>query len=129
MLAFLFCDSPSIVDGKTRLDGIFDAIQVSPARTRIMPRFGRPADPTEFFVFYKAVVTQPCKLSLRVFGPQGNEISGIWNDDIGQTGLVQSVWAIATTFLLETGTYRFELWQNFSERLVTADLVVAHTVQ
>ncbi len=130
VLAFLFCDKPSIdAEGKTRLDGIFDRILISPARTRTMPRFGRPPDRTEFFVFYKAAVDEPCQLSLRVFGPRHNEISEVLTDDIRQAGLVQSVWVLTTGLFVESGWYRFELWHNLLVPLVRANLAVEHAIR
>jgi hypothetical protein len=116
VLAFLFCDRPSIdAAGKTRLDGIFDVIQSS----RI------PAEePAVFFVYYKAATGRPCTLSLKVCDPGDGEITGSWNDRIEGAGLFQSVWSLSTALFKQPGTYRFELWQDSSERLVTADLAV-----
>ena len=118
VLAFLFCDRPSIrADGKTRLDGIFDQIVVSRIPTE---------EPTDLFVYYKVATDGPCTLSLKVFDPQDREIAGSWNDRIEQSGLFQSVWNLLTAFLRQPGTYRLELWQDSSERLVTADLAVTN---
>ena len=127
VLAFLFCDRASkSSDGKASLRGLFDTIVVSPARRPMVPRLRVLREPTDFFVFYKAAVHRPCTLSLRVFDPNGGEIASEWSDPIEQPGLVQSVWVMATAFFLQEGRYRFELWHNFSGRLVTAYLEVVY---
>ena len=124
--AFLFCDRASrSSDGKASLHGIFDVIVVSPPRRRLVP-FAGAREPTDFFVFYKAMVNQPCTLSLKVFDPSGGEIAGEWSDPIERGGLVQSVWVMATAFFLQSGKYKFELWHNSLGRLVTAYLDVVY---
>jgi|SRR5439155_14460935 len=126
VLAFLFCErASSSSDGKASLHGIFDAIVLSSPRRPLVSYLGA-REPTDFFVFYKAVVDQPCTLSLRVFDPNGGEIAGERSDPIEQPGLVQSVWVMATAFFVQSGAYKFELWHNFSARLVTAYLDVIH---
>jgi uncharacterized protein DUF6941 len=116
VLAFLFCDRPSIdAAGKTRLDGIFDVI--------LMPRI--PAEePTVVYVYYKAAVGRPCTLSMKVCDPANGEITGSWSDRIERPGLFQSVWSVSTALFKQPGAYRFELWRDSSECLVTADLAV-----
>lgn len=121
VLAFLFCDRPSIdAEGKTRLDGIFDVILISPIPTE---------EPADFPIFYKVVADRPCTLSLKVFDPHEGEITGSWNDRVEQAGLSQSVWYLPTALLKQSGTYRFELWQDSSERLVKAELAVKKAVR
>ena len=126
MLAFLFCDRASISDGKTGLDGIFDAILVSQPVRHIAPRFGLRREPTDFFVYYKVAADRPCTLSLKVFDARNGEIAGPWMDDINQAGLVQSVWSLPVGLFEMPGTYTLELWHNSSQRLVTATLGVRH---
>ena len=126
VLAFLFCErASSSSDGKASLHGIFDEIVLSSPRRPLVSYLGA-REPTDFFVFYKAVVDQPCTLSLRVFDPNGGEIAGERSDPIEQPGLVQSVWEIETEFFVQSGTYKFEMWHNSSARLVTAYLDVIH---
>ena len=127
VLAFLFCErASSSSDGKASLHGIFDEIVLSSPRRPLVSYLGA-REPTDFFVFYKAVVDQPCILSLKVFYPSGRELPNpLWIDPINQGGLVQSVWVMATAFFVQSGAYKFELWHNFSARLVTAYLDVIH---
>jgi hypothetical protein len=123
VLAFLFCDRASISDGKTRLDGIFDAILFSQPVRPFVPRIGLRREPTEFFVYYKVAVDRPCTLSLKVFDPHNGEIAGEWNDRV-EDRLSQSVWSLPVALFEMPGTYTLELWHNSSQRLVTATLGV-----
>jgi len=126
-LAFLLCDRASRgQDGKVNLHGIFDQI-VAPCTSRREP-IRIPRDRTIFYVFYKVVVVEPCRLELRVFDPGGAQVPGPWSDEIRDVGLMQTVWAVAAHQFKQPGTYTLELREmlpNSTElTLATTELVV-----
>ncbi|MGO9270666.1 MAG: DUF6941 family protein [Terriglobia bacterium] len=99
-LAFLLCDRASKGrDGKVALHGLFDRI--------IMPRTRGDVD--VFFVFYKVVVGEPCKLELRILDPLHRQVPGPWSDNISDAGLLQTVWALTTSQFERPGKYILEL--------------------
>jgi hypothetical protein len=107
-LAFLLCDKAvRAQDGKVNLHGIFDQI-VAPRTSRREP-IRIPRDRTIFYVFYKVVVGEPCRLELRVFDPLGAPVPGPWSDEIRDVGLMQTVWAVAAHQFKQPGTYTLEL--------------------
>ncbi|MBI1941759.1 MAG: hypothetical protein HYS33_09670 [Acidobacteria bacterium] len=79
-----------------------------------------------FFVFYKIAVDEPCTVTLRVFDPLNEEISGNWRDRIAQPGLVQSVWALTTALFKQPGPYglRLNLEFNGGKVLPLADILL-----
>ena len=128
-LAFLLCDRASRgEDGKVNLHGIFDQI-VAPRTSQREPiRVGRERGKPIFFVFYKVVVGEPCKLELRVFDPLGDQVPGPWSDEIRDVGVMQTVWALAAHQFKQPGRYTLELREVFPDStevaLATTELVV-----
>ena len=110
------------------LHGIFDQIVAPRTSWREPIRVGRERGRTIFFVFYKVVVGEPCKLELRVFNPLGAQVPGPWSDEIRDVGLMQTVWALAAHQFKQPGTYTLELREVLPDstkvRLATTELVV-----
>ncbi len=72
-----------------------------------MPRTRGDVD--VFFVFYKVVVGEPCKLELRILDPLHRQVPGPWSDNISDAGLLQTVWALTTSQFERPGKYILEL--------------------
>lgn len=120
-LAFLLCDRWSRAqDDKVNLHGIFDRIVKPPARDSGPRRI--------FYVFYKVMVGEPCKLELRLFDPRSGPLPGPWSDEIRDVGLMQTVWALTTNQFEQPGTYTLELREVLPDStqvsLATTELVV-----
>ena len=117
VLAFLLCERATREpDGKASLHGLFDRI--------IIPR--TPANPKLFFVYYKVVVTEPCKVSLKVTDSSGRDITGNWRESLTQIGPIQSVWALTSSLFTQPGQYFLELRQGAdgSEMLSLASMLL-----
>lgn len=102
VLALLLCENATRgPDEKVTLHGLFDRI--------IVPR--TPSSPKLFFVYYKIVVDEPCKVALRIVDASrsNSEVPGNWCDSITEIGPAQSVWALTTALLRHPGQYVLEL--------------------
>ena len=103
VLAFLLCEKATAsADGKVTLHGLFDRIEVS----------GKPRSSKPFCVYYKVVVKEPCRISLRVVDSSGLEVSGNWCDSISQIGPMHAVWSLVSGLFKEPGPYVLELRQE-----------------
>jgi hypothetical protein len=102
LLAFLLCERATAAPDpgrKVTLHGLFDRI--------ILPRTSE--EPELFFAYYKIVVDEPCRVTLRVIDPCQREIRGNWRDSITQIGPIQGVWALHTGLFEVPGSYVLEL--------------------
>jgi hypothetical protein len=104
VLAFLLCDNATRDrDGKVTLHGLFDRI-IAPRNTR---------EVKTFFVYYRVVVIEPCKVALKVIDPNGNKTpEDYWRDSLTEPGPMQTVWALNSNLLKQPGLYSLELMQE-----------------
>jgi hypothetical protein len=116
LLAFLLCNEATVdQQGRVTLHHLFDGIVIpQPSRTRGFPRFGPRGNPAVFFVFYKIVADQQCRVALKVFDPSGVEIQGNWRDSIMPQGpsVWQAIWALSASLFQVPGRYELALMQE-----------------
>jgi len=135
LLAFLLCDKATVdAHGRVTLHDLFDGIVIArPSRTRRFPSSGSRKNPEGFYVFYKIVADQQCRIALKVLDPSGVEIHGNWRDSITPQGpsVWQAIWGLSASLFQVPGRYELDLMQEtdypvpLSFPLASAQLVVS----
>jgi len=116
VLAFLLCDKTT-VDGQGRvtLHALFDGIVIPrPSTTRHLSPFRSGKNAQGFYVFYKIVADQQCRIGLRILDPSGVEIIGDWHDSINPQGpsVWQAIWGLNASLFQVPGRYQLDLMQE-----------------
>jgi len=116
VLAFLLCDKTTVdPQGRVTLHALFDGIVISPpSTTRRRSPFTSHKNAEGFYVFYKIVADQPCRIALKVLNPTGVEIPGNWRDSINPQGpsVWQAIWGLSASLFQVPGQYQLDLIQE-----------------
>jgi len=116
LLAFLLCNKANVDQhGRMTLHDLFDGIVIpQPSRTRHFPSFGSGKNLEVFYVFYKIVADQQCRIALKVLDPSGVEIPGNWRDSITPQGpsVWQAIWGLSASLFQVPGRYELDLVQE-----------------
>jgi hypothetical protein len=116
LLAFLLCDKTTVDhQGRVTLHALFDGIVIpQPSTTRHLSPFRSRKNAEGFYVFYKIVADQQCRIALRVLDPSGVEITGNWRDSITPQGpsVWQAMWGLSASIFQVPGRYQLDLMQE-----------------